>query len=317
MIMTYPRLTIFTAPKPFKDSHISTIQYNAICSWKKLEPDVSIVLIGDEEGVESVAKELDVHFVPDVKRNIQNTPLISSIFEIGRNFNKSPLLAYINADIIIFPDFVEVSNKVLQKFDRFLLVGQRWDMEIQDQKNFSEDWQPTLKIECQLNGKIHPRGGSDYFIFPRICFLQIPEFAVGRAGWDNWMFYHARSNKWPVIDATKSILIIHQNHDYSHLPGGQAHYRLPETNENIRMAGGRRTIFTLMDVNYEIENGKVRNYPLDWKKFWREVEIFPLVTLKSKWLAQIFFAILHPKKAYLELRNWISSRKNKVRKDYA
>jgi hypothetical protein len=317
MIMTNPRLTIFTAPKPFKDSHISMIQYNAICSWKKLEPDVSILLIGDEEGVEPVAKELDVHFVPDVKRNVQNTPLISSIFEIGRNLNKSPLLAYINADIIIFPDFVDVSQKVFQKFDKFLLVGQRWDMNIQNRIDFSEDWQPNLNEECQLKGNIHPRGGSDYFIYPRICFWQIPEFAVGRAGWDNWMFYHARRNKWPVIDATKSIQIIHQNHDYSHLPGGQAHYRLPETNENVRLSGGRRTIFTLMDVNYEIVSGKVRNYPLDWKKFWREVEIFPLVTLKSKWLAQIFFAILHPKKAYLELRNWISSRKNKVRKDYA
>ncbi len=85
--MMNPKLTIFTAPKPFKDTHISNIQYNAIRSWKKLEPDVSIVLIGDEEGVESVAKELDVYFVPDVKRNSQRTPLISSIFEIGRNIN--------------------------------------------------------------------------------------------------------------------------------------------------------------------------------------------------------------------------------------
>lgn len=315
--MINPKLTIFTAPKPFKDSHISTIQYNAILSWKKLEPDVSIVLIGNEEGVESVAKELDVYFEPDVKRNLHNTPLISSIFEIGRNMNKSPLLAYINADIIIFPEFLEVSQIVFQKFDRFLLVGQRWDMDIQNRMDFSNDWQTALKKECQLHGKIHPRGGSDYFIYPRICFRQIPEFAVGRAGWDNWMFYQARNNKWPVIDATKSIQIIHQNHDYSHLPGGQVHYRLPETNENVRLAGGRRTIFTLMDVNYEIESEKVRKFALDWKKFWREVEIFPLINLKSTWITQIFFAILHPKRAYMELRNWIASRKNTERKDYA
>lgn len=314
--MINPKLTIFTAPKPFKDSHISTIQYNAIRSWKKLEPDVSIVLIGDEEGVESVAKELDVQFKPDVKRNLQNTPLISSIFEIGRKINTSPLLAYINADIIIFQDFLEVSEFVLQKFDRFLLVGQRWDMDIQNRMDFSNGWQTSLIRECQSDGKLHPKGGSDYFIYPRICFPQIPEFAVGRAGWDNWMFYQARRNKWPVIDATKSIQIIHQNHDYSHLPGGQAHYRLPETNENVRLAGGPRTIFTLADVDYEIESGKLRKYPLDWKKFWREIEIFPLITLKSTWLTQIFFAILHPKPAYTELRNWLS-KKNKDRKDYA
>lgn len=309
-------ITIFTAPKPFKDPHISTIQYNAIQSWKKLEPEVSIVLIGDEEGVESVSKELDVHFVPDVKRNSQNTPLISSIFEIGRNLNVSPLLAYINTDIIIFSDFIKVGQLVSSDHKKFLLVGQRWDMNIQTRIEFSSGWEESLKKDCQLTGKLHPRGGSDYFIYPRICFPDLPEFAVGRAGWDNWMFYQARRKKWPVIDGTGSIQIIHQDHDYAHLPGGQAHYRLPETNENVRLAGGRRTIFTLMDANYKIENGKIKKFPLNWKKFWREIEIFPLITFKCHFLAQIFFAILHPKRAYLEFRKWLSARK-KMRNDDA
>lgn len=306
--MLKPKLTIFTAPKPFTDSHISTIQYNAIQSWKKLEPEVAIVLIGDEEGVEEVSKELDVHFAPDVIRNSQNTPLISSIFEIGRNLNESPLLAYINTDIIIFSDFVEIAQLVSSEFKKFLLVGQRWDMNIQNRIEYSPGWEESLKKECQLTGKLHPRGGSDYFIYPRICFSTLPKFAVGRAGWDNWMFYQARMNNWPVIDATGSIQIIHQNHDYAHLPGGVAHYRLPETNENVRLAGGRRTIFTLMDVDFKIENGRVIKFPLNWNKFWREIEIFPLIKLKSQFLANVAFAILHPKRAYLEFRNWLSAR---------
>jgi hypothetical protein len=315
--MTEPELTIFTAPKPFSDPHISLIQFNAIQSWKELEPEVSIVLIGNEEGVESVANELSVNFIPDVKRNSQGTPLISSIFEIGRNLNTSPLLAYINADILIFSDFLEVSLQTLKRFDQFLLVGQRWDMDIQNKIDFSNGWQEQLKLDCQRTGKLHPRGGSDYFIYSRACFSVLPEFAVGRAGWDNWMFYQARMTGWACIDASKSIQIIHQNHDYSHLPGGQSHYRLPETNENVRLAGGRRSIFTLQDVNYEIANGNLRKYPLDWKKFWREIEIFPLITLKSKWLSQLFFAIIHPKRASMELRTWISSNRKKDRKDYA
>jgi hypothetical protein len=190
-------------------------------------------------------------------------------------------------------------------------------MDIRNNIDFSDGWQEQLKLECQKTGKLHPRGGSDYFIYPRTCFTVLPDFAVGRAGWDNWMFYQARKNKWACIDASNSIQIIHQNHDYSHLPGGQSHYRLPETNENVRLAGGRRSIFTLQDVNYEITIGKVRKYPLDWKKFWREIEIFPLITLKSKWLAQLFFAIINPKRASMELRVWISSNRKKDRKDYA
>jgi hypothetical protein len=312
-----PELTIFTAPKPFTDPHISTIQFNAIRTWKELEPEASIVLVGNEAGVESVAKELGVHFVSDVKRNNQGTPLISSIFEIGRNLNTSPLLAYVNADIILFSDFLDVSRQTYSQINQFLIVGQRWDMDIPNKIHFSPEWDEKLRLQCKESGKLHPRGGSDYFIYPRVCFTVLPEFAVGRAGWDNWMFYQARKTGWACIDATTSIQIIHQNHDYSHLPGGQPHYRLPETNENVRLAGGRRSIFTLQDVNYEIANGKVKKYPLDWKKFWREIEIFPLISLKSKWLAQLFFEIIHPKRASMELRVWISSSRKKDRKDYA
>ena len=32
----------------------------------------------------------------------------------------------------------------------------------------------------------------------------MPDFAIGRAGWDNWMIYHARQQGWPVIDGTPS-----------------------------------------------------------------------------------------------------------------
>ena len=39
------------------------------------------------------------------------------------------------------------------------------------------------------------------------------------------------------------------------------------------------------------------------KKLLREMEIFPLVTLKSKTLGDASFALFHPKKAYAEFRN--------------
>ena len=71
------------------------------------------------------------------------------------------------------------------------------------------------------------------------------------------MIYEARRRGWACVDATGSIQIIHQDHDYSHLPQGQAHYRLPETFENVRLAGGRRTIFTLIDTDCRLVNGRI------------------------------------------------------------
>ena len=51
-------------------------------------------------------------------------------------------------------------------------------------------------------------------MFPKTIFNQIPDFAIGRTSWDNWLVYNARLNKHPVINGTQSIDIIHQNHDY-------------------------------------------------------------------------------------------------------
>jgi hypothetical protein len=300
-----PLITLFTAPKPFRDAHIATIQTNAILSWLSLKPEVEVVLVGEEEGVADVASKFQLIYQPAVRRNAQGTPLISSIFEIGRKQNQSALLAYVNADIILMDDFVDSARQIMQQCERFLVVGQRWDMDIREPLEFSSDWQSRIKARCLADGRLHTRGGSDYFIYPRECFQQVPDFAVGRAGWDNWMFYEARKQGWACVDATKAIRIIHQDHDYAHLPGGQSHYRLPETTENVRLAGGRRTIFTLQDVNYEYHAGRVHPFPLNWKKIWREIEIFPLVSLHAMFLGQLFFGIFHPGKAYWELRAWV------------
>ena len=185
-------LTIFIAPKPFHDPHISLIQRNAVLSWKALGDEVDVVLVGDEEGIQEAALEMGVKHIAEVKRNAQGTPLLSSIFSLTRENSESPLLAYVNADILLFEDFLEQSRLVYQKFPRFLLLGQRWDLEIKENLDFSSGWQAEVKDLLDQKGKLHPPSGSDYFIFPRECFADLPDFAIGRAGWDNWMIYKAR-----------------------------------------------------------------------------------------------------------------------------
>ncbi|MEN6300123.1 MAG: glycosyl transferase family 2, partial [Anaerolineaceae bacterium] len=96
-----PSLTLFTAPKPFTDPHIAMIQRNALHSWKQLGEEAEILLVGDETGMAEIAAELQLKHNPQVKCNSQGTPLVSSIFELARRYSESPLLAYLNADILI------------------------------------------------------------------------------------------------------------------------------------------------------------------------------------------------------------------------
>ena len=297
-------ITIFITPKGFDRDHIALIQRNAIRSWKALGADVDILLIGDDPGVEENANALGVRYIRDVKRNASGTPMLDDIFRLARENSDSPLLAYVNADIILKRDFVETSRKILDREKKFLLVGQRWDLDVQVDLEFPQGWESEFDKDLAARGRRHPAGGSDYFVYPRDIFTSIPPFAIGRSGWDNWMFYEARVKGWKLINCSKAINIIHQDHDYAHLPNGLPHYRQPESAENVKAAGGKRTIFTLLDCDHELdENGDLRRVPMNKKKLLREMEIFPLVTLKSKTLGDASFALFHPKKAYAEFRN--------------
>ncbi|OGN89161.1 MAG: hypothetical protein A2Y88_01240 [Chloroflexi bacterium RBG_13_48_10] len=310
MSTTDPFITIFTAPKPFTDPHINLIQRNAIQSWLHLADDVQVLIIGNEAGMSDFAAETGVSQLQDVSCNEQGTPLVNSIFKLARQNSTSPILAYVNADILLTSEFVSLARQVADQTQEFLIVGQRWDLDLKKALVFTQDWDVRLLFDVKTCGRLHPPGGSDYFIFPRNCFTEVPSFAIGRAGWDNWMFYHARVNYWPVVDVSSSLTVIHQDHDYSHLPGGQPHYHMPESFENIRLAGGRRTIFTLLDANYIFQAGKLVRIPLRGRHFWRNLETYPLMQWHSYPLAELTFALLHPIKAFGEWRGRLAYKIN-------
>ncbi len=270
-------LTIFTAPKPFTESHIETIQRNAIQSWLHLGDEVDVLLIGDEPGMKEVAGEFSVSHLPHVRRNDLGTPLVSSIFELARQASQAPLLAYLNADILVMPDFLEAARQVRSQARNFLIIGQRWDLDVRQELDFCQGWDEKLRSEVQIRGKLHPPAGSDYFIFPRHLSMDMPDFAIGRAGWDNWVIYRARQSNWEVISATQTLMVVHQNHDYSHLPGGQAHYDLEESRRNAALGGGLANMYTVMEANKILVDGKIRNANPSLVRLLRRVELWMAV----------------------------------------
>ncbi len=174
------RLAIFTAPKPFTNPHIALIQDNAIRSWKAIDKTaVEVWLVGKEEGIAEKAAELEVNHASDVHCNLYGTPLVSSIFQIVRERSSAPYLCYVNADILLFPDLLETLEVVSHDSDRFLLVGQRWDINLTDVLNFYEGWQVDFSSTLQTISQKHAPAGSDYFVFPVINLRIYPDFCGG------------------------------------------------------------------------------------------------------------------------------------------
>ena len=289
-----PLVTLFSAPKPFTDPHIALIQRNAIKSWTLL-PDVETLVLGEETGLAEAARELGVKHIPNVALNENGTPLISSMFQQAREQSNSELLCIVNADMILMSDFLEAARTIYpggrvaagvhlhraqvpvsrSQRDNFVLLSQRWDLDVTQPLDFSTGWENRLRSVVKAEGKLHRPAGSDFFLFPLSSYLDIPNFTIGRAGWDNWMIYKARKEGWAVIDCTPSVMIVHQNHDYSHLPEGKSHHEHPETNENIRLAGGQANVrYTILDSTHQLVGGKLARPKMTSLRFTRKLELF-------------------------------------------
>jgi hypothetical protein len=125
---------------------------------------------------------------------------------------------------------------------------------------------------------LHPPSGIDYFVFRRGLWREIPPFAVGRTMWDNWLIYSARARRVPVVDATASVMAVHQNHDYSHDAGGwQGVWKGPEAERNMALAGGLDHYFTIADASHRLRTGRLTR-ALDWAHLRRGWHTLPVLS---------------------------------------
>lgn len=213
--------TLFATAKPFSHPHNARIQRNALTSWTLLRPRPEVILFGDEPGVAEICQELGFRHVPQISRNDLGTPFLNDLFQKAQQISSFQILAYVNADIILLSDFTQALEQIPQWPNDFLLVGQRWDLDIQETIDFfTPDWERPLRELVQKRGKRQPLKWVDYFVFPKGLFAHVLPLAIGRNLWDNWLIWYALHRGATVIDGTPCVLAIHQNHDYSHIQKG-------------------------------------------------------------------------------------------------
>jgi len=256
-------VTLVACPKPFKGD-IGIIQNNAIKSWLGLFPPGQVILAGSEHGVREVCSEFGLKHIENIKLNAYGTPLLSSILSSAKKACDGEFLCLVNCDILLFDDFIETFEAVKQKFEGrdFFLSGRRWLSSSVTPLDFGEKEQNDLIKERLLaESKLDTPWAIDYFLFPKECMEDVPPFALGRCGWDNWLLYQAKRKGLRLVDATGGITAIHQRHDYSHSPfitkGRFTFIYGPEVFENLKLCVKGSRHFTLLDADFSIQNGKV------------------------------------------------------------
>ena len=266
-------LTIFATPKAFR-GHIAVIQRNAIKSWSLLSINPEIILFGDDEGTPEVAREFGLQHIPAVARDDSGAPLVHDLFAQAEQHSRNNLLCYANADILLLSDFASAVDRIARLHCPLLMVGQRTDVNITERIDFARpDWEQDLRRQARALGKQRPPNAIDYFVFTKGLGSDLLPLALGRGGWDNWFLWRTRSKQAAVVDASREVLALHQNHDYSHHPdGSKGVFTGPEAQRNRALIGEWYHLHTIEDATHRLTpQGLSRRYLHPWlvvKRAW-------------------------------------------------
>lgn len=256
-------LTFFSTPKPFQ-GHIDVIQRNALRSWQRIDPGVEILLFGDDAGAADVCGELGIRHVPDVRRNAHGTKYLAGIYDRAQELARHELLCHVNCDILLLGDFREALQRVAPQSDKFLMSGRRWDVDIREPLSFdSANWSTQVRELALRTNHQRPPNWIDYFAFRKGLFhRQIPDFVIGRPGWDNWLLWFARASGAAVVDASAAVCAVHQNHDYGYHPQGEKGvWEGEEAKQNYSLLEGHKKFRTLDNATHVLRaDGLHPNY---------------------------------------------------------
>jgi ADP-heptose:LPS heptosyltransferase len=229
-------ISFFTSLKPFRGT-TGVQQRNALRSWRASIPDCEIIVFGAVEGGEDLLAELEATYRPDIECNEFGTPLISAMFADAQRIGRHSVLCYINGDIILLSGFAGAIAQ-LTRWRMFAAVGQCWGLDLTKPIDFLRTgWDTDLRASVMTRGKIRSVTAMDFFAFRRGAVGQLPPFAIGRPAWDNYLVKHLLSRRIPVVDLSLATKIVHQNHDYAHIPQGCGSvWEGPEATRNYEVA---------------------------------------------------------------------------------
>ena len=256
-------ITVFCTPKNF-EGIFNTIQTNAIRSWRYLSEDVEIIIFGKSEGAQKIANEVSAIYFPDVKCSKNGVPLLSDLFNKANKIASFDILLFINSDILLPKRFLDSIKNIKDKFSKFLLVGHRWNLKVENLINFDEVSTASSFWEMsEIKSKKCSPAAIDYFVFRKNSLKKIPDFVVGRPGYDNWLIWYARRNFIPVVDISEEIIVIHQSHHYNfhnlkNNPKIFDRNKIPieeDGKKNMELHGDK--VLNLLDADFSIVNGRI------------------------------------------------------------
>ncbi|KAK7102326.1 uncharacterized protein [Littorina saxatilis] len=214
-----PLLTLFSTWSDKGDTELT--RKLTLRNWQQLKPYVVPVLFSNSVTLRAQAEQWGWFSMP-VSNSPIGVPVLKHMYRDAMERFNTTLYAYANGDILFTDSLVDTLLAVLTSpalpsdsqalpsdSQALLVIGRRTNV------NFVTDEESaTLQNVSRVGrrGKLFIPDSQDYFITNRrFPWQSIPEFVVGRIAYDSWLTATSvTSNDITVVDATKTLLAVHQ-----------------------------------------------------------------------------------------------------------
>ncbi|KAK3611759.1 hypothetical protein CHS0354_014106 [Potamilus streckersoni] len=225
-----PIITLFTS---FKTDHVMDsdkvlVYNNTLYNWQTLKPHVQLIFFTLEINVTDKVNFLDWNIVTLLNNSKTEIPIFKAMYVQANKLYNTSWYGYFNGDILLTEDILETLDYVSSVSDNFpnasiLIIGRRinvLNVTSEEVRNVN-----GIKESARSRGSLYEIDAEDYFITNRLFpWAQIPEFVIGRAGYDNWIVGQARCDLGTiVIDATETLTAVHQTTNKGGNKEGFAH----------------------------------------------------------------------------------------------
>ncbi|CAI9715237.1 Hypothetical predicted protein [Octopus vulgaris] len=233
---TLPLLTLFTTMKVMKAKFIA--YNNTLKNWKKLIPFVPAPIVFSSDSYLIKQCESDGWKALPIRRIAAGgAPVLKDMYKDAMSKFSTLFYAYSNADILFDDSLLQalwLTAKTQDLSKPLLIMGIRTNV-LNVMPHEVITWS-AMKSTAKRRGKHFLRNAEDYFItsysYP---WNTIPDVVIGRRAYDNWLVLNARKQKHNLIDASDTVLALHQTTKAGNFEG----HRHRDGNYNLRLLSRR------------------------------------------------------------------------------
>ncbi|KAK3600957.1 hypothetical protein CHS0354_004166 [Potamilus streckersoni] len=227
---TKPLVTLFTSWTDDEDKHL--VHNLTTLNWLSLRPFVMPIIFTNETALAHVCESAGWVILPLRVTAADGVPVLKYMYIDAMRRFESNFYAFANSDILFTDTLVDTLIEILQNKStshnstqdnstsdhHALIIGRRtnvFNITMEEGSSWSE-----VTTAAKKRGELFLVDAEDYFITsPSYPWNDIPEIVIGRRAYDNWLVLNARKQKHQVIDATDTILAVHQTTNHGNFEG--------------------------------------------------------------------------------------------------